>query len=56
VQRAAHVVLLLLVPAQNAYFFDIGLEHPAQDGVAERASPARDQQRLTCKHGDVSFS
>ncbi len=49
----AHVVLLLLVPREDADLADVGGEEMFEDGVPERARPARDQQGLAGKrcHG-----
>lgn len=37
----AHVVLLLLVAAENAYLPDVGVQEPAEHGVAERSRATR---------------
>src|SRR6202035_4251322 len=46
----AHVVLLLLVAAEDTDFSDIGGEKASQDRVAERAGASGDEQYPIVKH------
>jgi hypothetical protein len=46
----SHVLLLLFVPTEDAYFADIGIQKAAQHSIAERPRSARDQQDLSIKH------
>ena len=45
-----HVVLLLLVPAEDANLTDIRVQEPADDGIAERPGATRNQQYFVFKH------
>jgi hypothetical protein len=44
-----HVVLLLLVAGEDADFTDVGVEEAAEDGVAEGAGTAGDQECFVTK-------
>ena len=43
---AAHVILLLLIPREDADFPDIRREEPPQHRIAERPRAARNQQHF----------
>ncbi len=45
-----HVVLLLLVPAEDADLADVGIQEAPQHGVAERAGAAGDQKGFAREH------
>ena len=51
VQRNAHVLLLLLVTAEDANFTDIGFDEALEHGIAKGAGAAGDHQGLVGKHG-----
>ena len=41
--QLAHIVLLLFVAGEYAYFLDVGFKKTLQNGVAERAGAAGNQ-------------
>ena len=45
-----HIVLLLLVTAEDAYLTDVGAQEAVQHRIAKRTSSARNQQRLVFKN------
>ena len=45
----AHIVLLLLIPGENADLPDVSLQKAVQNGVAERAGAAGDHQCFSRK-------
>jgi hypothetical protein len=53
VVRQPHVVLLLLVAAENANLADVGRQKAAQHGVAKGTGTASDKEGFITKH---SFS
>ena len=46
----AHVVLFLLVAAEDADLADVGVQKATQDGVAKAAGAAGDEQGFVFKH------
>ena len=50
-ELVAHVVLFLLVAAENADFADIRLEEAVEHGIAETARAAGNQERLATENG-----
>jgi hypothetical protein len=50
VVKLPHVVLLLLVAGEDADFTDVGVEEAAEDGVAEGAGTAGDQECFVTKN------
>ena len=53
-ELVAHIVLLFLVPGENANLADICLQKPIQYRVAEAPGPAGNHERFVLKHGDSS--
>ena len=49
----AHVVLLLLVAAEDADFTDIGLKEAIQHSVAKATRATGDKESLVCKNEDI---
>ena len=45
-----HIVLLLLVSAENADLIDVALEKAAKDSITKCTGAAGDQKGLVCKH------
>jgi len=52
-QADAHILLLLLVPAEDPDFFDIGSKEAVEDGVAEGAGAAGDEKGFATEHYEL---
>ena len=46
----AHIVLLLLVAGEDAYFPDVAVQEAAEDGVAEAARAAGNEEHFIFKY------
>lgn len=46
----AHILLLLLIPAEDPDLFDIGSEEAIEDGIAEGAGAAGDEEGFAAEH------
>lgn len=51
----AHVILLFLITAENTDFSDVGFEEAFEDGVAEGASAAGDEEGFVVKQHENSY-
>lgn len=49
----AHVVVLLIIPGEDAYLLDVGLEEAFQHGVPEAPGPADDHQGFVFENGHI---
>ena len=54
-KKMTHVVLFLLISAQNPDFLDITIEKTTQHGIAETASASSDEENFIFKYAHISI-